>query len=84
MQLKLVNTSSEEDLHSTEEHYGLLHGTKLMLNIFQPWKNKQRHFVSAYIYFDSVQACDKLKKRGLRFIVVVKTATRSFCMAIFS
>ena len=33
MQLKLVKTSSEEDLHSTEEHDGLLHGTKVMINI---------------------------------------------------
>ena len=41
MQLKLVKTSSEEDLHSTGEHYRLLHGTKVMLNLFQPWVNKQ-------------------------------------------
>ena len=27
-----------------------------------------------------MQACDELKKRGLRFIVVVKTAIRGFCM----
>ena len=27
-----------------------------------------------------MQACDDLNKRGLRFIGVVKTATRSFCM----
>ena len=27
-----------------------------------------------------VQACDELKKRGLRFIGVVKTETISFCM----
>ena len=40
IQLKLINTSSEEDLHSPEEHDGLLHGTNVMLNIFQPWLNK--------------------------------------------
>ena len=40
MQLKLVKTSSEEDLHSPEEHYVLLHVTKVMLNIFQTWVNK--------------------------------------------
>ena len=63
-----------------EEHNGLLHGTKVMLNLLQPWVNKQWHVVSADSYFASVQACDKLKKHGLRFIGVVKTATRCFCM----
>ena len=47
MQLKLVKTSSEEDLHSPEENDGLLHGTKIMLNILQPSVNKQRRVVSA-------------------------------------
>ena len=40
IQLKLVNNSSGEDLHYPEEHDGLLHGTKLILNIFQQWVNK--------------------------------------------
>ena len=48
MQLKLVKTSSGEDIHSPKEHDGLLHGTKVMLNIFQPWVNKQMCVVSAY------------------------------------
>ena len=51
MQLRFVKTSSEEYLHYLEEHNGLLHGTKVMLNIFQPWVNKQRRVVSAYSYF---------------------------------
>ena len=53
-----------------------------MLNILQV--NKQRHFVIVESYFASVQACDKLKKRDLRFIGVVKTANRDFCMANLS
>ena len=80
IQLKLVKTSSEEDLHSPEEHDGLLHGNKLMLNIFLPWVNKQRRDVISDIYFALVQSCDDLKKRGLSFICVVKTATSVFCM----
>ena len=40
MHLKLVKNSSEEDLHSTEEQDGLLHGTKVMLNLLHPWVNK--------------------------------------------
>ena len=82
IQLKLVKASSEEYLHSLEEHYGLLHDTKVMLNILQV--NKQRHFVFVESYFSSVQACDDLKKGGLKFIGVVKTATRDFCMANLS
>ena len=46
IQLKLVKTSSEEDIHSPEEHDGLLHGTKVMINIFQPWVNKQQRVFS--------------------------------------
>ena len=84
MQLKLVKTSYGEDIHSPEEHNGLLHGTKVMLNLLQPWVNKQRHVVSADSYFASVQACDDLNKRGLRFIGVAKTATIGFCMEFFS
>ena len=49
MLLKLVNNSSEEDLHYREEHDGLLHGTKVMLHIFQPWINKQRSVFSVDI-----------------------------------
>ena len=47
MQLKLVKSSSEEDLLYPEEHYGLLHGTKVIFNLLQPFINKQRRVVSA-------------------------------------
>ena len=58
MQLKLVKTSSEEDLRSPEEHDGFLHGTKVMLNILQPLVNTQWRVVSTDSYFALVQACD--------------------------
>ena len=80
IQLKLVKTSFEEYPHSTEEHYGLLHGTKVKLNIFQSWENKNRCVVIADRYFAFVQACDELKKSDVRFIFVVNTATRGFCI----
>ena len=54
IQLKLFKTSFEEDLHYPEEHDGFLHYTKLVINLFQPWINKQRRVVSAYSYFASV------------------------------
>ena len=53
-----------------------------MLNILQV--NKQQHFFIVDSFFASVQACDELKKRGLRFMGVVKTATMYLCMANFS
>ena len=46
----------------------------------QLWVNKQRRIISVDRYFALVQACDDLKKRGLRFIGVVKTVTIGFCM----
>ena len=39
MQLKLVNTSSEEYLHSPEEHDVLLYGTKVMLTYSRRYSN---------------------------------------------
>ena len=80
IQLKLVKTLSEENIHYLEEHDGLLHGTKIMLNILQPWVNKQRRVFSVDSYFSFVEVCDDLKKHDLGFIGVVKTATRGFCM----
>ena len=47
IQLKLVKTSSGEDPPYPEEHAGLLQGLKVMLNIFQPWVNKQQRVVSS-------------------------------------
>ena len=80
MWLNLVKTYSEEYLHSPEEDDGFLHGTKLMLNILQPWVNKQRRFVSTESYFALVQACYDMDKRGFRFVGVAKTETRGLGM----
>ena len=51
-----------------------------MLNLLQPWVNKQRRVVIADRYFALVQACGDIRKRGLRFIGVVKTENRGLCM----
>ena len=53
-----------------------MHGTKVLIKILRPWVNKQRRVVSADRYFALVQACDDIKKCGLRSIGVEKTATR--------
>ena len=55
----------------------------VILNILQAWVNNKRCVVSAESYFSLVQACEDLKKRGLRFICMSKKATRGFCMEIF-
>ena len=47
IQLKLVKNFSGEDPHYPEEHDGLLQVLKVMLNLFQPWVNKQRRVFSA-------------------------------------
>ena len=65
----------------SDNESGLLHGTNVLLDLVKPWWNKrQTRTVSADSYFASVQACDELMKRNLRFIGVVKTATKGFCM----
>ena len=51
-----------------------------MLNLLHPWVNKQRRVFSAESYFVLVKTCGELRKCGLRFIVVVETETRGFCM----
>ena len=84
MQLNLVKTSSEESLHSPEEYYGLLRGTKVIINTLQSWVNKHCCIFSAYSYFSSMQACDELNNCGFRFIYVVMISIRGLCMVELS
>ena len=48
-----------------------------------PWANTYRN-VCVESYFASVTAAEELWKHGLRFIGVIKTATRQFTMAYLS
>ena len=48
-----------------------------------PWANTDR-IVCADSYFAAVSAAEELWERGLRFIGVIKTATRKFLMAYLS
>ena len=80
IRLKLVKTSTEEAADSiAEDDQGHLHGTKVLLNLILPWANSDR-VVCADSYFASVGAAETLKRIGLRFIGVVKTATKRFPM----
>jgi hypothetical protein len=77
IRLKLVK-SSREDHHDDEEVDGTLnHGTKILLKLVQPWFNTDR-VICADSYFASVQTAKELLRVGLKFIGVVKTATREY------
>jgi hypothetical protein len=81
MRLKLVKTAKEEATHMVvDEEDGLLHGTKLLLSLVQPWLGTGRT-VCGDSYFASVGAAKEMEKKGMGFIGVIKMATRHFPMA---
>jgi hypothetical protein len=81
MRLKIVKTAEEEAMHTImDEHLGMLHGTKVLISLVQPWLGSV-HTVCGDSYFASVGAATKMEKRGMGFLGVVKTATRHFPMA---
>ncbi len=83
MQLKIVKTAEEEGSHTRPDETGLPHGTAVLKGLVLPWSNTNR-VVCADSYFASVTTAEELHKIGLRFIGVVKTATRKFPMACLS
>ena len=76
MQLKLVKGAAENERLAHEDASGL-HGTRVLKELVDPWKHTGR-LVVADSYFASVPCALALKEMGLRFIGVVKTATREF------
>ena len=58
-------------------------GTQVLKELVYPWAKSQR-VVVADSFFASVQAAQELYKIGLRFIGIVKTATRHFPMSFLS
>ena len=80
LRLKIVKTKVEEErlLEPTDE--GTLHGTQVLRSLVSPWQGSGR-IVVADRYFASVEAANALYKMGLKFIGVVKTATRHFPMS---
>jgi hypothetical protein len=75
LRLKLVKTAEEEGANTLEEDDGLLHGTVVLKNLVLPWANTNR-IVCGDSYFASVGACEEMHMIALRFIRVVKMATR--------
>ena len=81
LRLRLVTTSEESHIRDAVgyevEETRLLHGTQVLKVLVLPWANSDR-VVCAESYFASVGAAEELKRIGLRFIGVVKTATRRY------
>ena len=86
LQLRLVKSKEareEEEQQTDAEGNVLLHGTKVLLELIQPWMYQER-LVCADSYFASVGAAIELRNRQMKFIGVVKTATKRFPMAYLS
>jgi hypothetical protein len=93
LRLKLVKTAEEEARHvslmdeaesgqiMSEE--GLLHGAKVMRDLVMPWMHTDR-IVCGDSYFASVPAARMMMRYGMRFIGVVKSATRQYPMPFLS
>ena len=77
IQLRKVKTKAEEE--RVEVVDGINHGTKVLADLVKPWAHTSR-IVCADSYFSLKQPCDYLRKMGLRFIGVVKTATKGYPM----
>jgi len=73
-QIAIANhsTNREEDLTGH-------HGCDVLYELVKPWANTNR-LVVADSFFASVTTAIKLKSAGLRFIGVVKTATKGYPM----
>jgi hypothetical protein len=93
IRLKLVKTAEEEARHialmdeaATGEimsDQGLLHGAKVMRDLVLPWMHSDR-IVCGDSYFASVPAATMMMRYGMRFIGVVKSATRQYPMSYLS
>jgi hypothetical protein len=72
-----VNLPGVEEENFANNNNSLLHGTQVLKRVVSPWFGSNR-IVCADSYFASVGAAKELFCNGLRFIGVVKTATRGF------
>ena len=81
LRLKLVKgidlVGDEDNGDEQNNESSLLHGTQVLKTVVSPWFGSNR-IVCADSYFASVGAAKELYRNGLRFIGVVKTATRGF------
>lgn len=78
-----MRIAEDEQAHLREDDAGLMLGTLVILDLVEPLIGSQR-IVCVDSCFASVKTCEELLKRKLRFIGVVKTATKGFSMAYLS
>ena len=83
LRLLLVKSEEDSDLSTLEREDGIPHGTHILKYLTLPWANSRRG-ACADSYFASVTSAEELMKIGLRFIGVVKTATKKFPMQYLS
>ena len=76
IRLKVVKGVVDREADDNNE---MLHGAKVLLGLVLPWINTHR-LVCADSYFASVPSAILLHDNGLKFVGVVKTATKKFPM----
>jgi hypothetical protein len=77
LRLQLVTTPEDRKERELESEGDLLHGTAVLSRLVSPWAGSGR-IVTADSYFSSVEAALHLRDLGLKYVGVVKTATRRF------
>ena len=83
IQLKIVKTAEEENASAATDDDGNNHGTNVLKFLVEPWV-RMDYCVCADSYFASVNAVTVMRMMGLRFIGVVKMATKKFPMSYLS
>ena len=76
--LRLKRVKEDDDYSSTDtkdDSAVLLHGVKVLKELSSPWSGSCR-LDCAYYYFSSVEAAEVMEQEGLKFIEIVKTATK--------
>ena len=83
IQLKIIKTAEEENASAVTDDNGNNHGTIVLKFLVEPWVRTDC-CVCVDSYFTSVNAVTVMRMMGLRFIGVVKTATKKFPMSYLS
>lgn len=83
LRLSVVTSAEYQQAMDDTHDDALPHGTHVLKRLVAPWAGTQR-VVCADSYFASVTAATQLRGMGLRFIGVVKTATRGYPMQALS
>ena len=81
VQIEIVKANIDDCEDQTEQ--SLRHGTNILCRLVQPWNGSER-VVCADSYFSSVTTAGELSRRGLKFIGIVKGATRKYPISFLS